>query len=324
MSDAPRLIHDLLLLVSYVSSRRDGAPVDEVAELLGVERNELMTYVDTLLLCGKPPFLPDDLVDIGVENDRVYVDIDQELGRPLRFTSQEALAMSVALRTLASGDTPYAETATRALGKLKARLADDVAGRVEEMEQRIVVEGTSRATEERLKVLQQGLDEKREVELEYYTASRDELNERRVRLYLLAQHLGYWYAIGFDLLRDAIRIFKVERIRDAHLTDTTFEIPDDFDVEAFRRDRMFHPDQQAQTARIRFYPPASRFVVDAMLTEKFEEEADGSVIAHIEFVEPEWLASFVLSYGADAEVLEPDVLRDAVLTRCRAALALYS
>ena len=82
--DTTRQIHDLLLLLSYVR-RNEGAPVEDVSRELGVPREEVLKYVDTLLMCGKPPFSPDDFILIWVENDRLYVSIDQSLGRPVRF-----------------------------------------------------------------------------------------------------------------------------------------------------------------------------------------------------------------------------------------------
>jgi proteasome accessory factor C len=323
MGDAPRQIHDLLLLVSYVR-RNEGAPVEEVAAHLGVDRRELLRYVDTLLMCGKPPFLPDDFILISVENDRIYVDIDQALGHPVRLTAQEALAISVALRALEdSGSELYGQAARSALGKIKAHLSEDVAELLSQVEHRIAVEGTARGAEERLDLLRQGQESHHRVEVDYFSASSQKLSTRSLAPYLLVQHLGYWYVIAHDSAHNEVRIFKVERIREARLTEETFEVPADFDMEKFRSDRMLMPGQPLEMARIRFFGEAARTVEDTLVARKVEPQDDGSVIADVEYANGDWLASWVLSHGRDAEVLEPVELRDAVRRRCTEALEYY-
>lgn len=319
--DSARHIQDLLLLVSYVQ-RNEGAPVDEVCKKLGVPREELLQYVDTLLLCGKPPFSPDDFILIVVENDRIYVDIDQQLGRPLRLTAQEGLAISVALRTI-SDDGPYAATAQSALQKIKEHLADDVAELVREMEHRITIEGGEHGAEDRLAALRRGLEEKKEVAITYFSASSQTLTERKLRPYLLVQQAGYWYVVAFDNLREAERIFKVERVREARVTEETFELPADFDPDPFTSGRIFMPGQDLQTARIEIRGPAGRAVADTLSPRDVLESTSEHVLIQMHYANPEWLAAWVLSFGDAATVHEPAELREAVAERGRAVLALY-
>lgn len=321
MRDSARQIHDLLLLISYVQ-RNKGAPVEEVSKKLGVAREDLLRYVDTLLLCGKPPFSPDDFILIWVENDRIYVDIDQSLGRPVRLTAQEALAISVALRTVAT-DGPYAETARSALAKIKAHLADDVADLVREMEHRITMEGSVHGAEERMSTLRQGLEQRREVEITYFSASSQKLATRVVQPFLLVQKMGYWYVVAYDRLRESQRIFKVERIREAKLTDTAFEIPDDFDDERFKSGQIFMPGQELRTARVQVSGSAGRAVADTLSPDEIEQQTDDAVTLRIRYANDEWLAAWVLSFGTAAEVLGPPDLRKAVASRAREVLEQY-
>ena len=37
-------------------------------------------------MVGRPPFQPDDFIDLHVENDRVWVDLDQRFSKPPRLT----------------------------------------------------------------------------------------------------------------------------------------------------------------------------------------------------------------------------------------------
>ena len=85
MSDVHERLRRLLFLVPYVS-KHPGVSVDALAQALGVGREELLKELDLLACVGRPPFNPDDYIDIYVDNDRVYVDLDQRLSAPPRLT----------------------------------------------------------------------------------------------------------------------------------------------------------------------------------------------------------------------------------------------
>ena len=51
-------------------------------------------------MCGLPGYGPGDLIDLSFEGDRVRVTFPAGMGRPLRLTTDEAVALVVALRTL--------------------------------------------------------------------------------------------------------------------------------------------------------------------------------------------------------------------------------
>src|SRR5262249_10490430 len=152
----------------------------------------------------------------------------------------------------------------------------------------------SASIEERFRVLQAGLDGTRSVDLVYYTASRDELTERRVDPYALIQFLGSWYVVGHDHLRQEVRIFKVERIRQATLTDSAFIRPAGSDAH-----RYLHNPQRAASRGARFLsrPPLARLINEEHPADRLRSLPDGSVELLLDFTRPEWVASWVLRFG---------------------------
>lgn len=321
MAEIDERLRDLLYLVAYLK-RHPGAPLRDVAGVLGVPVAQVLSYADELLLCGKPPFAPDDLIDIYAEGGRLYLSLDQSLGRPLRLAAAEALALSIALRALgATRGDPFADAARSALAKIAAKLTGDVAGRVAAVEHRIVVRGEDRGAEDRLDVIDRGRREKREVEIRYWTASRDDISRRRLRPYLLLQRLGSWYVVGHDDRRAEPRIFKVERILGAALTAKRFAVPADF-----------HPDRylegvvtggEERMARVLFRPPVARIVAEDWPADRIEKRRDGTVVGRMPYASPDGLSAWVLAFGEGAEVLDPPALRAAVAARARATLAQY-
>ncbi len=105
MSTVHERLRRLLFLVPYVS-KHPGVTVDDLAKALNVKREDLLEELDLLTCVGRPPFNPDDYVDIYVDNDRVYVDLDQRLSRPPRLTADEAAALAASAELLrpAAGD----------------------------------------------------------------------------------------------------------------------------------------------------------------------------------------------------------------------------
>ena len=75
MIDPRERLRRLLLLVPY-AVREPGITVTELAKRLGMERAELLQDLDLLTLVGRPPFSPDDFIDVYVENERVHVALD--------------------------------------------------------------------------------------------------------------------------------------------------------------------------------------------------------------------------------------------------------
>ena len=87
-----------------------------------------------------------------------------------------------------------------------------------------------------------------------------------VRPYLIEPSLQTHalYLIGWDETRDALRTFKVERIRDVALTPRTFELPEGDGVEgALRRAWDIIADQPPTEVVLRFSPAVAARVQEA-------------------------------------------------------------
>ena len=71
------------------------------------------------------------------------------------------------------------------------------------------------------------------IEIVYFTMSRRKESRRKVNPYRIWFFNGTFYLIGFCHMRDDVRIFALDRIKMLHQTKETFEVPEDFDLEAF-------------------------------------------------------------------------------------------
>ena len=92
----------MLALVPYIS-RRPGVAIGELATEFGVSAEQVGADLDLLMVCGLPGYYPDDLIDVVLDDDggTVAIAFDAGIERPVRLTSDEAFALTVALRALA-------------------------------------------------------------------------------------------------------------------------------------------------------------------------------------------------------------------------------
>ena len=90
----------------------------------------------------------------------------------------------------------------------------------------------------RLGKLEGAISKGRTVKFSYWSAYSDREEERTVNPYALVNDNGAWYAIGRDLDRDAMRTFRVSRIRSdirfATRRERDFRIPSEFAIDEYR------------------------------------------------------------------------------------------
>src|SRR5439155_22610563 len=73
-------------------------------------------------------------------------------------------------------------------------------------------------------VISRGITEARVVELDYYKPNEDEFTPgRRVEPYALVNGREGWYVAAWDPVKDALRHFRRDRIREVRITSERFE-----------------------------------------------------------------------------------------------------
>ena len=301
MSDVHERLRRLLFVVPYAARHR-GVTVDALARQLGVSREELLRDLELLTMVGRPPFQPDDFIDLHVENDQVWVDLDQRFSKPPRLTGPEAAALAAAAELL----RPGAQTAlASALGKLERILPASAKKMYRELGS--AVNARSLAPEA-LGILTRAVEERHELEFDYAARGSTAAERRRVEPVEVFNHRGQWYLYGWDLTRGSERLFRLDRMTDIRRTDRAFS------PRSMPPARVPDPAERG-SVRVRFTAQAAPY-----LRERFGGEAreltDGGVEVKVAG-EERWLIQWVLSFGGEAEVLEPAWAREAV---CRAAL----
>ncbi|MDX2446306.1 MAG: transcriptional regulator [Desulfobacterales bacterium] len=166
---------------------------------------------------------------------------------------------------------------------------------------------------------------RRHVRITYFVMSRKKTSQRVVDPYKLWFFDGTFYMLGFCHLRKDIRLFAVDRIRKMVLTDTTFETPQDFDIENFLRDSFGTFLGEPVQVVIHFSPRIAGYIVEKSWHESqvVEKQKDGSLIFKAEIAGTEEIKFWILRWGKDAVVLKPDSLREEIRIEAESVLKNY-
>ncbi len=306
-----------LLLIVPAARRRPGIPLTDLARELGLDPRELREDIDLLALVGRPPFSPDDLIDICVdERDRVSVTLDQSFSRPPQLTALEALALASAAQEVAPADPAV----TSALAKLTETLPPQSRGLYAQLAGRVAMETPTPSGVGRvLAQLRAAAEQHREVALEYDKEGRGAAGERIFHPQGVIDHGGVWYAIGHDVGRGAERTFRLDRILSVRETGRGFADPGPLDPARFQREQLFFPTGREEAVTLRFSPAAAPWALQRYGPRARQLE-DGRADVSIESVGTGYAVQLALSLAGEAEIAAPAHAREALRDEVARAL----
>ena len=169
----------------------------------------------------------------------------------------------------------------------------------------------------------------RTVRMQYHTFGREKPTERSIDPYFVepvaADHSSY--VMGYCHRTQEIRTFKVERIKSIEMTSASYDIPADFDANAYLAAAWgINAGDKAETVRLKFKPDVARILEEATYhpSQIVERQADGTLIMTLRVATNNELCSWILGWGEKVEVLEPKELRKDVAGTAREMLKIYN
>ena len=127
-----------------------------------------------------------------------------------------------------------------------------------------------------------------------------------------------WYLYGFYLLRNDFRFFKLTRIKDLEISSDTFirEVKSSHEIETVIKNKNFIH------AKLKFSPKVAFRVYDEF-TDNVSKDNQGNLYVNIDLPHNETLFSYILSFGDNIEILEPDYLRHSMKEKLALMLEKY-
>jgi proteasome accessory factor C len=321
--DVAGKLRRLLFVVPYVAKHPGGVAVADLAKKLGVDREEMLADIELLTQVGPPDGDPGEYLLVSVEDGRVFIDLAHRLTRPLRLTPAEGCSLLLGIRALrGSGIAPFDESMQSAERKLLAALGKD-AGEAETLATGTVVAEPDSVVSAHLRRLVTAARRQATVEIEYISASRHQAARRRLDPYGIVHHAGEWYVVGHCHARGDVRTFRIDRIASLADTGDRFKPPVAFDLETYRRERLYVPSADAVTVRVHLDPLAVTRVGANWPVGEVSSHDDGAAEILIDCEGFEWVTGWVLGFGRHAWIVGPDAARGAMrerIARVRAAL----
>jgi predicted DNA-binding transcriptional regulator YafY len=319
--DADKLIRQLSLVAFLMAERRPLTARDVKGNVEGYsemsdeafarrfysDRAEL-TALGVPLTSQRDEFTGEELYTLRSEHyflDRLVLDDD------------ELAALQTALYTL-EGKFAYAEPLRLALQNLAlGRPGFDHAPTATAERVRVTAPDYSPELAGRLSKLESAISKQRTIQFRYWSPSRDKETERRLNPFALRLDEGVWYVIGHDVDRDAIRTFRVSRIRSdirfATRRERDFRLPPDFDVDEHRVPRPWQIGQEAGIARVGVQGDTAWWVHRTL--SDAGELVDG--VFETPYANLDALAAWILRQNGRAVPLSPPELLDRVADALR-------
>lgn len=172
----------------------------------------------------------------------------------------------------------------------------------------------------------QALLTRKRVDMTYYSRPADSHTERRVSPQRLIYYRDNWYLDAWCHLRDGLRSFSIDAIRQLALTgEAAFEVDEAVLNEELQSGYGIFSGARTREAVLRFSPEIARWVSRETWHSEQRSEYDdaGYYVLRVPYSQDTELIMDILKHGAEVEVLEPADLRDRVMSRIGSMQALY-
>lgn len=241
---------------------------------------------------------------------------------PLMFTDEEAFALTLGLRALRHlGLSAFAPATEGASAKLGRVLPEPLRDSVQTIEEVVALEPgpwvISTSAESLIRVAMAIRARRRLVfNYESYDGSS---SRREIQPYGVIHMDGRWYLVGYCLLRQALRTFRLDRVAGPELCEDTFVRPADFDIKAYLQKAMPFV-QSAFTAEVWLDLPFSQAHSCFALYRVAMSEEDGGTTLRCGRDNLQTFAAMLLTIGCRIVVREPPELKEAFATVAQRAM----
>lgn len=248
---------------------------------------------------------------------------------PVSFTVEEAVALLIGTDFVEQKfDTNYGTKAQSSREKIEAILPESIRRETSRVRSTIRLLATGEAQmsgqeKEHIEVLHRAILEERKVRFHYSKNTPEPDGNRHsvrsVAPYGLVLVNGSWALIAQCDLRQGLRHFRLSRMNGLTVLDDRFTFPPDFDLQAYEP-----TDDRHVLVRIHVHPNIADKVKESnsYYMDSFEDQEDGLYVT-FRVRQPQELLHWVLGWGADVVVLEPESLRDRVRDEAEKMLRRY-
>jgi len=266
----------------------------------------------------------------------VYLDGGYKLiscppGRCADLTPEELLALRLSLKSAPFADgSPIKAHAECAWSKIKKAASGENLQQLVDMADSYSVNEKSTGSDADpavADVLQHALNQHRRVRVLYRSQNSAAVRKYEIDPYAIVFRRHSWYLLAYCPTRGSVLQFKLLRFVEAVETGDTFQTPDDFSVEEyFRLSWEAWGGGEPTHVKIRFSPKVAGIISETRRhpTQVVHPQQDGGVVMEVMVSGINEIAGWLMGYGKEAEVLEPESLRDYVCDHAKGMVCCYT
>jgi predicted DNA-binding transcriptional regulator YafY len=304
---------------------RLGRTIGQLSGELGVTKRTVQRDIEVLTTAGFP--LTSDMRN-GTVFWHFMEGFHAEAPIALTLTEQMALYFSKGLFKPLQG-SPIYESLESAIQKIGSQLPAQSFGLLRGLENALAVRTFGfkdyTRSKQTIEAMTRAVFHKYRVRLSYQSPHDSRPTEREVDPYRLWYVNNALYVVGHDHLRNDLRVFAVDRVRSVSLTNRRFEIPEDFDFEAFTRTAFNMIWGETQEVKIHFSASQAPYIRERTWhpSQKIETEPDGSIILTLQVADLWEVKFWLIGFGVEATVLNPIELAKEIGTEAETLAKVY-
>lgn len=322
-----------LLRALDLLSRPEGATIKQLAEHLEIDRRSVYRLITVMEELHFP--LYDDTVPM--EKEKRWRVLDDYVIKLPNITLPDVklnLSEMVALYLLKGEAKLYRGTEIEtiveaAFGKMSLFVPEGLADQLQKIKTLFVPSSKFAkdyaGKEELIDTLTDAMLKKQTCYVRYHSFGDDRIKNFKIDPLCFFENHGGLYVFVNATSFGRIRILAVERIQSLELTGDSFDLPTDFNPETLLNSAFDSVYDDPLLVRIWFSAEQARYIKERTWApgQKIAVEPDGGII--LEMQTSGWwdVKKWALSFGAEANVLEPEELRTEIADELGRAMARY-
>ncbi|NCE97958.1 YafY family protein [Emergencia sp. 1XD21-10] len=156
----------------------------------------------------------------------------------------------------------------------------------------------------KIQLMQEAISEKRKLTFRYYSPKGEEM--RTVEPYYLVFHWSSWYLWAWCEKRQDFRLFKLNRMTYVEKVGECFA-GRDVPFPELSNEKIFPGEIKVKAL---FEAGAKWRLIEEFGVDSFREQEDGRLLFCADYTDKESLLTWLLTFGAQAELLQPEELRE--------------
>jgi Predicted transcriptional regulator len=317
-------VRRLLQLLERLQSGRTHT-TEELSHFCGISRRTVFRDIKTLQQAGIPI-----LYDSARQG--YWITASSTLP-PTNLTLQETLALLLLANAAGDGDRsiPFQKSARDAALKLQSNLPMHLAPYANELLDGIRIHTEPQAelatSETHYQRILEAYTQRKKVRLTYRSFAEQKTIITLLSPYRLLFRRHSWYVIGRSSIHRSVRTFHIGRVEESELTQDGYEIPPRFSLKSYFKlawNMICEPGARTKVV-VRFQPMVAQNVAEICWhpTQQIEWNPDGTLNFSVTVDGIHEISWWILSYGDQAQVLEPEPLVELVASRARKMVAQY-